>query len=38
MRGRLIAAAVVAVCALAALIYLAQTSTVPAMSPVEQME
>lgn len=38
MRGRLIAAAVVAVCALAALIYLTQTSTVPAMSPVEQME
>ena len=38
MRGRLIAAAVVAVCALAGLIYLAQTSTVPAMSPVEQME
>lgn len=37
MRGRLIAAAVVAACALAALIYLAQTSTVPAMAPVEQM-
>lgn len=38
MRGRLIAAAFVAVCALAALVYLARTSTVPAMAPAGQVE
>ena len=38
MRGRLILAAVVAVCALAGLIFLAKTATVPAMVSVEQME
>lgn len=38
MRGRLILAAVVAVCALAGLIFLSKTATVPAMVSVEQME